>query len=80
MLYDDAGTQALTSLLTGLLDTGFTSTNVKATLTQTRAAENWRVGEALAESYLVHHRACHFPWPDGGIFARAGQACLVPIW
>ncbi len=74
VLYDDAGTQALTSLLTGLLDTGFTSTNVKATLTQTRAAENWRVGEALAESYLVHHRACHFPWPDGRDIRKSGSS------
>ena len=27
--------------------------------------EDWRVGEAIAESYLSEHRFCWFPWPDG---------------
>ena len=26
---------------------------------------NWRVGEAIAETYLTDHRSCYFPWPDG---------------
>lgn len=25
----------------------------------------WRVGEALAEVYLIEHRQCEFPWPGG---------------
>jgi len=27
--------------------------------------KTWRVGEAIAESYLVEHRHCEFPWPGG---------------
>ena len=73
-VYDDAGTQTLSSLLSGLPDTGFTSTNVKATLALTDAVENWRVGEALAETYLVDHRECHFPWPDGRDIRKSGSS------
>ncbi len=74
VVYDDGGTQALAALLGGLPETGFTSANVQTTLSQTAAVENWRVGEALAESYLVHHRACHFPWPDGRDIRKSGSS------
>jgi hypothetical protein len=74
VVYDDAGTQSLTTLLSGLPETGFTGLNVQATLSQTAAVENWRVGEALAESYLVHHRNCHFPWPDGRDIRKSGSS------
>jgi hypothetical protein len=74
VVYDDAGTQSLTTLLSGLPETGFTSAKVQATLSQTAAVENWRVGEALAESYLVHHRDCHFPWPDGRDIRKSGSS------
>jgi hypothetical protein len=73
-VYDDTGTQILASLLGGLPETGFTSFNVQATLSQTATVENWRVGEALAESYLVHHRDCHFPWPDGRDIRKSGSS------
>lgn len=74
VVYDDAGAQTLAALLGGLPETGFTSVNVQATLSQTTTVENWRVGEALAESYLVHHRACHFPWPDGRDIRKSGSS------
>ncbi|MDB6175062.1 MAG: hypothetical protein JWL59_4373 [Chthoniobacteraceae bacterium] len=64
-VYDDAGRGTLLPLLCGLSDTGFTRANVKATLSQTDPVENRRVGQALAETYLVHHLECHFRWPDG---------------
>lgn len=73
-VYDDAGTQSLASLLNGLPETGFTSANVKATLSQNEVVENWRVGEALAETYLVQHRDCHFPWPDGRDIRKRGSS------
>jgi len=74
VVYDDTGIQALTSLLSELPDTGFTVTNVQATLTQSGPTEGWRVGEALAECYLVHHRACNFPWPDGRDVRKIGSS------
>ena len=74
IVYDDAGKQNLASLLGGLPETGFTSANVRTTLSQTAAVENWRVGEALAEGYLVRHRNCQFPWPDGRDIRKSGSS------
>lgn len=73
-VYDDAGTQTLAELLNSLPETGFTATNIKTTLSQSDPVENWRVGEALAETYLVDHRSCHFPWPDGRDIRKSGSS------
>lgn len=74
VVHDDAGNEAISSLLSGLLETGFTTTNVNTMLTQAEPVENWRVGEAVAECYLTHHRSCHFPWPDGRDIRRRGSS------
>ena len=74
VVYDDVGTLALGALLGTLAETGFTNANVQATLSRSVVVENWRVGEALAESYLVHHRDCHFPWPDGRDIRKSGSS------
>ena len=74
VVYDEAGMQSLSVLLNGLPETGFTSANVQATLSHTAPVENWRVGESLAESFLVHHRECHFPWPDGRDIRKSGSS------
>jgi hypothetical protein len=39
-----------------------------------KVPEEWRVGEALAEAYLVAHRTCKFPWPDGRDARKAGSS------
>jgi len=64
-VHDDAGAEAINNLLSGLGETGFTANHIKSTLIATDPAQSWRVGEALAECYLTHHRECCFPWPDG---------------
>lgn len=74
VVHDDAGTEAINSLLTGLPETGFASANVKAAFAQSGTVEGWRVGEAVAECYLTHHRACHFPWPDGRDIRKRGSS------
>jgi len=74
VVHDDAGNEAINSLLNGLSETGFTTTHVSAMLTQAETAENWRVGEAVAECYLTHHRDCHFPWPDGRDIRKRGSS------
>ncbi len=73
-MFDDAGRADLTALLSGLPDTEFNQTAVRAVLSVSRAPEGWRVGEALAECYLVHHRNCHFPWPDGRDERKSGSS------
>lgn len=74
VLFDDAGKADLAALLSGLSDTEFDQTAVRAVLSVSKAPENWRVGEALAESYLIYHRNCHFPWPDGRDERKSGSS------
>lgn len=62
-LFDDKGTEYLGTLLSGIVETDFEDEKVKQILALKRNPENWSVGEALAESYLIAHRNCFFPWP-----------------
>lgn len=63
LVFDDVGYTALSSLLEGLAETEFDQAAVRRLLLGPIAPENWRVGEAIAEAYLSHHRDCFFPWP-----------------
>ena len=65
ILWDDAGTADLRVLLTSLVTTGFSGDSVARVLANRSEPEDWRVGEALAEAFLVEHRDCQFPWPSG---------------
>jgi hypothetical protein len=61
--FDNEGTDILGTLLSSVIETDFEHENVKRILYSKQEFENWRVGEVLAESYLVAHRNCFFPWP-----------------
>lgn len=74
VVFDDSGKADLSALLEGLSETEFDQSSVKRVLKDSKAPENWRVGEALAESYLVNHRSCHFPWPDGRDERKSGSS------
>ena len=65
ILWDDTGTADLQAILTSVVTTNFSDTSVKRLLSNGTTPENWRVGEALAEAFLVEHRSCEFPWPSG---------------
>ena len=65
ILWDDAGRTELSGLLSGLATTSFEADGIRRVLDRTITPENWRVGEALAEAFLVDHRNCTFPWPAG---------------
>jgi hypothetical protein len=71
VFYDDIGSQQVQSLLMGIAETGFAQDSVREVLERPQSDEDWRVGEAIAEAYLVHRRECHFPWPDGRDVRRA---------
>ena len=62
-LFDDAGRSTMETILAGLTETGFASEALELTLGAPTDIEDWRVGEAIAETYLVAHRTCKFPWP-----------------
>lgn len=64
VLFDDEGTDQLEINLSSIAETDFETENVKRIIASKRKPENWRVGEALAESYLIDHRDCFFPWPS----------------
>jgi hypothetical protein len=74
IIFDDAGMADLAVLLAGLSDTEFDQTTIRGVLASTKAPEDWRVGEALAESYLTYHRQCYFPWPDGRDERKSGSS------
>lgn len=63
IVLDTEGMNIMGNLLSGITGTNFEDENVKRILSSKWEPENWRVGEALAESYLIAHRNCIFPWP-----------------
>lgn len=65
VVYDDEGTADIGELLAGVAETEFEQEQLANILQGDDAVEDWRVGEAIAETYLTDHRACTFPWPDG---------------
>ena len=65
ILWDDPGTADLEGILTGLVSTDFSGESLRRVLDRPRVPETWRVGEAIAEGFLVEHRNCEFPWPSG---------------
>lgn len=65
VLRDEAGSSEVETLLAGVATTEFANATLQQVLRSDRQPENWRVGEAIAESYLVEHRNCEFPWPGG---------------
>lgn len=62
---DAQGKSVLQSTLTPLTSTGFSETHLDRLLTTEHEHEDWRIGEAIAEGYLVDHQHCTFPWPGG---------------
>ena len=65
ILWDDAGTANLQAIIASAATTDFSDQSVKRVLANRVTPENWRVGEGLAEAFLIEHRACEFPWPTG---------------
>lgn len=63
ILNDTAGTQEMEELLAGVATTDFEKDGLKELLNNDITPENWRVGEAIAESYVTEERDCYFPWP-----------------
>jgi len=74
VVFDDSGKADVSALLSGLAETEFEREEIEQILEDTKPPENWRVGEALAESYLVHQRNCYFPWPDGRDERKTGSS------
>ena len=65
IVWDDTGRADLGNLLASIATTSFQTEGIRRLLSRTTDPEDWRVGEALAEAFLVDHRKCTFPWPSG---------------
>ena len=65
VLFDDEGRANIEEILAGLAETNFAQDGLRCVLADPDEVEDWRVGEAIAETYLTDHRYCYFPWSDG---------------
>jgi hypothetical protein len=74
VVFDDSGKTDIEALIAGLAETDFEKGEVERILSNTNPLEDWRGGEALAESYLVHHKNCFFPWPDDRDERKSGSS------
>ena len=74
VLFDDEGKANIEAILTNLADTEFAQEGLRQVLADTEDIEDWRVGEAIAETYLTHYRSCYFPWPDGRDERKKGSS------
>ena len=74
VLFDDEGKANIEDILAGLAETDFAQEGLRRVLEEPDEIEDWRVGEAIAETYLTHHRSCSFPWPDGRDERKSGSS------
>jgi hypothetical protein len=74
VVFDDSGKADVSALLSGVAETEFEEEEIKKILEDKKTPENWRVGEALAESYLTDKKKCYFPWPDGRDERKTGSS------
>ena len=74
VLFDDEGRANIEEILAGLAETDFAQDGLRRVLGDPDQVEDWRVGEAIAETYLRDHRSCSFPWPDGRDERKSGSS------
>ena len=74
VLFDEEGRAQIKEIFSGEDDTGFAQDTLRQVLGAPRYIENWRVGEAIAETYLVDHRDCIFPWPVSRDLRKSGSS------
>jgi hypothetical protein len=74
IVFDESGKADIGALLSSLADTQFQKDGVERILANPTTVEDWRVGEALAEAYVIEHRNGLFPWPDGRDERKQGSS------
>jgi hypothetical protein len=71
---DAIGEGRIRSLLDSVSLTDFEQKQLAGVLGEDSEAEDWRVGEAFAETYLTDHKRCSFPWSDKWDERRSGSS------
>ena len=74
VLFDDEGRADIEEILREIVDTEFEQDELRRVLAEPERIEDWRVGEAIAETWLTDHRDCRFPWPDGRDERKRGSS------
>ena len=74
VLFDDEGRANIEEILAASAETGFARDELRRVLEGPDEIEDWKVGEAIAETYLTEHRSCSFPWPDGRDERKRGSS------
>lgn len=74
VLFDEEGKAKIAEILAGSVETNFALEGLRRVLNHPDQVEDWRVGEAIAETYLADHRSCNFPWPDGRDERKRGSS------
>ncbi len=74
VLFDDEGKANIEAILGASAETDFARDGLRRVLQDPDEIEDWRVGEAIAETYLTEHRSCSFPWPDGRDERKSGSS------
>ena len=74
VLFDDEGRADIEEILRGIVDTAFEQDGLRRVPAEPERIEDWRVGEAIAETWLTDHRDCRFPWPEGRDERKRGSS------
>ena len=74
LLFDDEGKAGIEEILHGMIETEFQQDELHRVLSDTVKFQDWRVGEAIAETWLTDHRNCDFPWPLGRDERKLGSS------
>ncbi len=74
VLFDDEGRANIEEILGASAETDFARDGLRRVLEGPDDIKDWRVGEAIAETYLTEHRSCSFPWPDGRDEKKSGSS------
>ena len=74
VLFDDEGRANIEEILIASAETDFARDGLRRVLEDPDEIKDWRVGEAIAETYLTEHRSCSFPWPDGRDERKSGSS------
>ncbi len=62
-LYDDDGKAIIEEVIHDIFETDFKQDGLRRVFSDPGKIESWRVGEAIAETWLTDHHDCYFPWP-----------------
>lgn len=74
LIEDEDGKKKALDATASLALTDFGRGALDEILSAQHSVEDWRVGEAYGEAYLVIHKRCAFPWPDKWDERKSGSS------